>query len=174
MGTGSLKSTSSLVFIFNHFIVRASLPFHALTYNYSTLTLTNAQTSCSSSLRENVESVNQNQFLESVRDQCKSGTFRNLDHALDLFDEMLHMDPLPSIVDFTGLLAAIARMKHYPVVITLFKQMGSLGIAPDLSTLNFLINFLLPFKPCRFWVLDLSKNFETWLSAKPNYSKHSC
>ena len=111
MGTATLKSTSSLVFIFNHFIVRASLPFHALTYSYSTLTLTNAQTStsnsCSSSLRENVESLNQNQFLESVRDQCKFGTFRNLDHALDLFDEMLHMDPLPSIVDFTGLLAAM-------------------------------------------------------------------
>ncbi|KAL4597154.1 hypothetical protein ACB092_12G215300 [Castanea dentata] len=52
-------------------------------------------------------------------DHCKYGTFKNLDHALGLFDTMLHTHPLPSIVDFTQLLGVVARMKHYSVVITL-------------------------------------------------------
>jgi len=78
--------------------------------------------------------------LNSVRDHSKSGTFKNLDHALGLFDTMLHMHPLPSIVDFTQLLGAIARMKHYSVVITLIQRMESFGISPDVYTLNVLVN----------------------------------
>ena len=93
-----------------------------------------------------------------MRDKCKSGIFRNLDHALDLFDEMLHMDPLPSIVDFTGLLAAIAIMKHYLVVITLFMglclqgkingamrlvdEMEKKGYEPDRFTCGTIVNGL--------------------------------
>ena len=50
-------------------------------------------------------------YLKSVRDRCRSCSFRNLDDALAQFDRMLHMHPLPSIVDFNHLLAAIARMK---------------------------------------------------------------
>jgi hypothetical protein len=91
------KSTHSLVFIF-----RARFPFHTCFY---------------STTKQNVQTPNQ--FLQSMRDHCKSRSFRNLDHALPLFDTMLHMRPLPSIVDFTQLLGAIARMKHYSVVITL-------------------------------------------------------
>ena len=56
----------------------------------------------------------------------KCGSVRNVDDALNTFDKMLHMRPLPSIVEFNHMLGAIARMKHYPVVITLFKQMCSL------------------------------------------------
>ena len=56
--------------------------------------------------------------------------FKNLDHALGLFDTMLHMHHLPSIVDFTQLLGVIARMKHYSVVVTLIKQMESFGTLP--------------------------------------------
>ena len=109
-----------------------SLPFHAFAYS----------TNNNSSRRENAKIPNQNpnQLLKSVRDHCKSGTFKNLDHALDLFDKMLHMHPLPSIVDFTQLLGAIARMKHYSVVITLIRNMGSFGITPNVYTLNVLIN----------------------------------
>ena len=109
-----------------------SLPFHAFTYS----------TNNNSSRRENAKIPNQNpiQLLKSVRDHCKSGTFKNLDHALDLFDKMLHMHPLPSIVDSTQLLGAIARMKHYAVVITLIRNMGSFGITPNVYTLNVLIN----------------------------------
>ena len=147
MGTASAKSRKALVFIFNRLIIRVTVPFHALTYYcYYYSTLAHAQTSSScygSSGRENVDSThnqNQNQFLKSVRHQWKSRAFRNLDHALNLFDTMLHMRPLPSIDDFNHMLGAIARMKHYSVVVTLIKQMGSLGVSPDVYTVNVLIN----------------------------------
>ena len=83
---------------------------------------------------------NRNQLLKSMRDHCRSGTFKNLDHALGLFDTMLHMHPLPSTVDFTQLLGAITRMMHYSVVITLIQRMESFGISPDVYTLTVLIN----------------------------------
>ena len=117
MGTVS-KSTHSLVFIF-----RARFPFHTCFY---------------STTKQNVQTPNQ--FLKSMRDHCKSRSFRNLDHVLPLFDTMLHMRPLPSIVDFTQLLGAIVRMKHYTVVITLIRQMESVGISLDVYTLTVLIN----------------------------------
>ncbi|XP_030956702.1 pentatricopeptide repeat-containing protein At1g12775, mitochondrial-like [Quercus lobata] len=118
----------------NPFII-VPFPFHAFSSSsssyYSTLTTS----------RENPnQNQNQNQLLKSMRDQCKCGSFRNVDDALDMFDKMLHMRPLPYIVDFNRILGAITRMKHYPLVITLFKQMGSSGIAPSLPTLNTLIN----------------------------------
>ena len=72
-----------------------------------------------------------------MRDECKAGSFSNVDHAIDLFDTMLHMRPLPSILDFTLLLNAIARMKHYSLVITLIKHIESFGISPDLYTLYY-------------------------------------
>ena len=85
-------------------------------------------------------STSPNGLLEYVRNECKSGSFRNLDQALDLFDKMLHLSPLPSIVDFTQLLGAIVRVKHYSHVITLIKQIESYGISLDLYSLTILIN----------------------------------
>ena len=90
------KSTHSLVFIF-----RPRFPFHTCFY--------------STSSKENVQTPNQ--FLQSMRDHCKSRSFGNLDDALPLFDTMLHMRPLPSIDNFNHMLGAIARMKHYSEVI---------------------------------------------------------
>jgi hypothetical protein len=69
---------------------------------------------------------------KSVRDRCRSGSLRNLDDALGLFDRMLHIHPLPSLMDFTQLLTAIARMKHHSTVITLIKEMQLSGITPDI------------------------------------------
>ena len=43
-------------------------------------------------------------------------------------------------MDFTQLLGAIVRMKHYSVVISLIRDMESLKISPDFYTLNTLIN----------------------------------
>ena len=128
------KSRNPLVFVTVR--VRQLIPFHVL---YSTIT---PSTTSSSNGREYLEIPyqNRNQLLKSVRDHCKSQTFRNLDHALVLFDKMLHLIPLPSIVDFTQFFGAIARMKHYSVVITLIGQMESLGIAPNVYTLTVLIN----------------------------------
>ena len=124
------KSTSSLLFICNRLIIRVSLPFRAFTSHYC------------STIRENAKTPyqNRNQLLKSVRDHCKSGTFKNLDHALGLFDIMLHMHPLPFIGDFTLLLGAVARMKLYSVVITLIQRMESFGISPNVYTLTVLIN----------------------------------
>jgi pentatricopeptide repeat protein len=75
-----------------------------------------------------------------VRDRCRSRSFRNLDDALGVFDRMLHMHRLPSIVDFNQLLTAITRMKHHSTVITLIKEMELAGIAPDDYILGVLIN----------------------------------
>ena len=128
------KSTSSLLFICNRLIIRVvglPFPFRAFTsYRYC------------STVRENAKTPyqNRNQLLKSIRDRCKSRTFKNLDHAFGLFDIMLHMHPLPFIEDFTLLLGAIARMKHYSVVITLIQQMESFGISPNVYTFTVLIN----------------------------------
>ena len=91
-------------------------PFHAFS-SYSSRTR--------SSDRKN-SNLNRNQLLKSMIGKRKCGSVRNVDDALNMFDKMLHMRPLPSIVEFNHMLGAIARMKHYPVVITLFKQMCSL------------------------------------------------
>ena len=66
-------------------------------YCYSTLTAAAAATTSIASAKKNPNhNHNQNQFLKSVKDQCNSRSFRNVDHALDLFDKMLHMQFLNS------------------------------------------------------------------------------
>ena len=50
------------------------------------------------------------------------------------------MRPLPSIVRFSQLLTQITKMKHYSLVISLDKQMGLVGIKPDVYTLSIVIN----------------------------------
>ena len=81
------KSRNPLVFVTVR--VRQLIPFHVL---YSTIT---PSTASSSNGREYLEIPyqNRNQLLKSMRDHCKSRTFRNLDHALVLFDKMLHFKP---------------------------------------------------------------------------------
>ena len=151
MGTASVKSRNLIAFVFNPFIVRLiTLPFQLHSSSscccYSTLTTTTTTTTVTSSGKENLKTPNQNpnrkQFLKSVRHECNSRSLRNVDHALDLFHKMLHLRSLPFIDDFNHIhmLGAIARMKHYFVVLTLIKRMESLGIAADVYTLNTLIN----------------------------------
>ena len=82
------KSVSSLLLICNRLIIKVSLPFRAFTSHYCSTIRENAKTPCQ----------NRNQLLKSVRDHSKTGTFKNLDHALGLFGTMLHMHPLPSVV----------------------------------------------------------------------------
>ena len=116
------KSTNSLVsYISNHLIIKVSLPFHRALTSYSTTSTCGINSS--SRCRENVKTPHQsrNQFLKFVRDECKSRSLKNVDHALDLFDRMLHLHPLPSIDDINHMFGAIARIKHYIVVVTLIK-----------------------------------------------------
>ncbi|GLT71738.1 hypothetical protein SLA2020_437360 [Shorea laevis] len=105
MGT-TAKSRNSLPFLFNHYYhVRVSHHTQFSSY-YRSFSATSAKTTNGG--RDNVESPNQ--FLKSVRDRCRSRSLRNLDEALGLFHTMLHMHPLPTLVDFNQLLTAIARM----------------------------------------------------------------
>ena len=110
--------------------------------------------------------------MKSVRDECKSRSLKNVDCALDLFDRMLHLHPLPSIDDFNHMLGAIARMKHYSVVVTLTN--GIIRYRSRCLYIEYFDQLLLSFEPCRFWVLCLSNNVETWLSTKLYNSNHSC
>ncbi|KAL1189970.1 Pentatricopeptide repeat-containing protein [Cardamine amara subsp. amara] len=83
--------------------------------------------------------------LSSVTDY--RGNFRKglldgikLDDAVDLFSAMVKSRPLPSIIEFSKLLSAVAKMKKFDVVISLGEQMQKLGISHDLYTYNILIN----------------------------------
>jgi hypothetical protein len=137
MGTTSKSTTNSLAFFFNHYS-HFRLSFHAHHFYYYCRSFSYTSAKTTSSGRDNAESPNQ--FLKSVRDRCRSRSFRNLDDALGVFDRMLRMHPLPSIVDFNQLLTAITRMKHHSTVITLIKEMELAGIAPDDYILSVLIN----------------------------------
>ncbi|KAM0030438.1 putative tetratricopeptide-like helical domain superfamily [Helianthus debilis subsp. tardiflorus] len=55
----------------------------------------------------------------------------NLNDALNLFDEMSHTRPLPSVVHFTQLLNAVTKIKHFTYALDLFNQMCSLGVPLD-------------------------------------------
>ncbi|XP_022747121.1 putative pentatricopeptide repeat-containing protein At1g12700, mitochondrial [Durio zibethinus] len=66
--------------------------------------------------------------------------FDQIDGALNKFNQMLHMHPCPSIVEFNQLLGAIVRMKYYETAVTLLRKMELLGINPDVYTLNILLN----------------------------------
>ncbi|KAK2967918.1 hypothetical protein RJ640_010528 [Escallonia rubra] len=63
-----------------------------------------------------------------------------LQDALFLFHEMLRLRPLPSTIQFTRLLTAVTKMKHYSAFIYLYKEMGVLGITLDEYTLNIAIS----------------------------------
>ncbi|KAF5816441.1 putative tetratricopeptide-like helical domain superfamily [Helianthus annuus] len=52
----------------------------------------------------------------------------NLNHALNLFDEMSQRRPLPSVVLFNQLLTAVTKIKHFSTSLHLFNQMCSLGV----------------------------------------------
>ncbi|KAK9024545.1 hypothetical protein V6N11_004703 [Hibiscus sabdariffa] len=70
----------------------------------------------------------------------KYDAFHNVDDALNLFDKMIGMYPKPSIVEFNKLLAAIVRMKHYAIVVSLCTRMELLGVSLDVYSFNILIN----------------------------------
>ncbi|KAK9942554.1 hypothetical protein M0R45_008212 [Rubus argutus] len=80
------------------------------------------------------------QLRKLVRDPTSKPKVTNVDDALKVFDEMLHRRPVPSVVRFNQLLGQLAKLKHYSLVINLFKQMGQFRIAHDNYTLNIIIN----------------------------------
>lgn len=64
----------------------------------------------------------------------------NVEDARKVFDEMLQMRPLPSVVRFNQILGQIAKSKHYSAAISLLTQMVRLEVTPDVYSLNILIN----------------------------------
>ena len=66
----------------------------------------------------------------------KYDCFDNFDDALFLFNRMVEMYPRPSIVEFTKLLGAIVRMKHFALVISLCNQIELLGVGHDAFTIT--------------------------------------
>uniref|UniRef100_A0A1J3K5B7 Pentatricopeptide repeat-containing protein, mitochondrial n=1 Tax=Noccaea caerulescens TaxID=107243 RepID=A0A1J3K5B7_NOCCA len=65
------------------------------------------------------------------REKIRGGFLQDvkLDDAIGLFGEMVKSRPFPSIIEFSKLLSAIAKMKKHDVVISLGEQMQKLGIA---------------------------------------------
>ncbi|KAB2032550.1 hypothetical protein ES319_D05G381900v1 [Gossypium barbadense] len=77
----------------------------------------------------------------SVRGKGKRDDgFENVDHALILFNKMIGRYPVPSILEFTKLFAAIVRIKHYAIVVSMCSQMELLGVSHDVYSMSILIN----------------------------------
>ncbi|XVF37778.1 hypothetical protein REPUB_Repub20aG0039700 [Reevesia pubescens] len=67
--------------------------------------------------------------------------FDSVDDALSLFNRMIVKYPKPSIVEFSKLVAALVRMKHYyALVVSLSNQMELSGVSHDAYIFNILIN----------------------------------
>ncbi len=96
----------------------------------------------------------------------RSPVHRNIDYALRVFNRMVEMHRLFSIEDFNDMLGRIARMKYYFEVITLIKQMESLGIAPSVDTLTILIYCFCHLKRVDFGFSVLARILK--LGYKPN------
>ncbi|TYI84818.1 hypothetical protein E1A91_D05G392500v1 [Gossypium mustelinum] len=58
----------------------------------------------------------------------------------DGFENMIGRYPVPSILEFTKLFAAIVRMKHYAIVVSMCSQMELLGVSHDVYSMSILIN----------------------------------
>jgi len=74
------------------------------------------------------------------------------------------MQPPPSIVDFTQVLASIVKMKHYGTLVrSLSQQLELLGLPPNVYSLSIVINC---YCHCRFFILCVEKNSKTWVSTE--------
>ncbi|XP_074328202.1 uncharacterized protein LOC141666101 isoform X2 [Apium graveolens] len=62
------------------------------------------------------------------------------DDALVMFDQMLHLKPLPNVIHFNQLLAALVKMKQHSVAVSLFRNMCATNIPLDIFTFNTAIN----------------------------------
>lgn len=53
---------------------------------------------------------------------------------------MLHIKPPPTVIHFTQLLTALVKMKHYSLVLSLFRDMRNLSIPVNIVTFSTAIN----------------------------------
>ncbi|PWA60027.1 tetratricopeptide-like helical domain-containing protein [Artemisia annua] len=88
-----------------------------------------------------------NPFLSSIihfssrsNDGSKLQKVANLDHALNLFDQMSQRQPFPSVIKFNQLLSVVTKMKHFSHSLDMFKRMCALRVPVDDYTMNITIN----------------------------------
>ncbi|XP_037497969.1 pentatricopeptide repeat-containing protein At1g12300, mitochondrial [Jatropha curcas] len=67
-----------------------------------------------------------------LRGKGNSDSFHNIDDCLASFNLMLHSNPPSPIKEFSKLLSALVRMKHYATVISLSEQMEMFGISHNI------------------------------------------
>ncbi|KAI8566382.1 hypothetical protein RHMOL_Rhmol02G0036300 [Rhododendron molle] len=88
-----------------------------------------------------VATTNRTQIQELLSEKSKLG-FAKLDDALSVFHRMAQIRHGFSVINFNQLLTAIAKMKHYSTVISLYKdkEICAVRIPVDDRTLNILVN----------------------------------
>ncbi|XP_057444467.1 putative pentatricopeptide repeat-containing protein At1g12700, mitochondrial [Lotus japonicus] len=79
-------------------------------------------------------------FLRNFHSHSQPHSFHNPGDAVSHFNRMLQMRSTPPIFEFGKVLTSLVKMKHYSTAISLSRQMESSGIAPNIVTLNILIN----------------------------------
>ncbi|PQP93161.1 hypothetical protein Pyn_18623 [Prunus yedoensis var. nudiflora] len=81
-----------------------------------------------------------------VKTRCKSGNL-GLDEALGHFDSVIQMKPIPSIWAINHLLGAVSKMNQCSIVVSMYKQMlACVGLHPEVSALNVVIQLLVPYE----------------------------
>ena len=102
------------------YVPTRSLPF-CVRVSFHVRTTCSVSTTCATfAIASSYNFENPDQFMNYVRIRC-----RDFDHGLDPFDILLHMNLLSAIIDFISLYFAIARIKYYSTVITLYKDLES-------------------------------------------------
>ena len=100
------------------YVPTCSLPFCVMvSFHVRTCSVSTACTTFAIASSYNVE--NPDQFMNYVRIQ-----YRDFDHVLDPFDKLLHLNLLSAIIDFISLYFAIATIKYYSTMITLYMDLN--------------------------------------------------
>ncbi|XP_074286107.1 uncharacterized protein LOC141611471 isoform X1 [Silene latifolia] len=79
-------------------------------------------------------------FLDSVREQCRSG-FSSIDVPVSIFHQLNSLCPRPSIIVFTKLFTAMSKIQPNPpfsTVITLSNHLELSGLRPDSHSIGIL------------------------------------
>nr|GME18535.1 putative pentatricopeptide repeat-containing protein At1g12700, mitochondrial [Ipomoea batatas] len=84
-------------------------------------------------------SLNHNSSVSPNQSKFRN-SFNDLDDALNLFREMAHNRPLPSVSQFNKLLSGILKLKHYSLVVSLFQEMRIKSIPISVYTINILVD----------------------------------
>ena len=116
-------------------------PIHATTNTITTIPLLRLHSLSQSPTCPNPNHIpnHLSEFEQLLLEKSRVG-FDKLDDALLVFDKMLRMKPLPTVIHFTQLLAALVRMKHYSVAVSVFSDMCSFSIPVNVVTYNIAIN----------------------------------